>query len=127
MMLLPSVAMMRCLPQNVAKPHIIREANIIRQSRHHFAVKFASRTLANIIQKRTFVSRQRCVFCWHGNRGIRLARRYPHSAPGKRAYRSSSGVCEPRAYGAVVQNPLSPCHRIKNDLPNGRPFFMAGE
>ncbi|MBE6594239.1 MAG: hypothetical protein E7644_00425 [Ruminococcaceae bacterium] len=37
-------AMMRCLPQNVAKPHIIREANIIRRSRHHLPQ-------ANIIQK----------------------------------------------------------------------------
>ena len=47
MMLLPSVAMMRCLPQNVAKPHIIREANIIRRSRHHLPK-------ANIIQKDLF-------------------------------------------------------------------------
>ena len=37
-------AMMRCLPQNVAKPRIIREANIIRRSRHHLPK-------ANIIQK----------------------------------------------------------------------------
>ena len=37
-------AMMRCLPKNVAKPLIIREANIIRRSRHHLPK-------ANIIQK----------------------------------------------------------------------------
>ena len=37
--------------------HIIREANIIRRSRHHLPK-------ANIIQKRTFVGRQKCVFCW---------------------------------------------------------------
>ena len=40
-------AMMRCLLQNVAKPRIIREANIIRRSRHHLPK-------ANIIQKRNF-------------------------------------------------------------------------
>ena len=39
MMLLPTVTMMRCLPQNVAKPRIIR------QSRHHWA-------LPNIICRR---------------------------------------------------------------------------
>ena len=44
MMLLISLAMMRCLPQNVAKPHIIRKANIFRRSRHHLPK-------ANIIQK----------------------------------------------------------------------------
>ena len=37
-------AMMRCLPQNVAKPRIIRVANIIRRNRHHLPK-------ANIIQK----------------------------------------------------------------------------
>ena len=37
-------AMRRCLPPNVAKPRIIRKANIIRRSRHHLPK-------ANIIQK----------------------------------------------------------------------------
>jgi len=42
----PSVLhlIIRCLPSNVAKPHIIRAANIIRRSRHHLPK-------ANIIQK----------------------------------------------------------------------------
>ena len=36
--------------------HIIRAANIIRRSQHHLPK-------ANIIKKRTFVGRQKCVFC----------------------------------------------------------------
>ena len=57
MMLLPLVAMMRCLPPNVAKPRIIRAANIIRRSRHHLPE-------ANIIQNTHLcLGRQRCVFC----------------------------------------------------------------
>ena len=55
-------AMMRCLLQNVAKPRIIREANIIRRSRHHLPK-------ANIIQKTHLcLCRQKCVFCWCGKR-----------------------------------------------------------
>ena len=53
-------AMMRCLRQNVAKPRIIREANIIRRSRHHLRDRQTS------FKKRTFVGRQKCVFCWWG-------------------------------------------------------------
>ena len=59
-------AMMRCLPQNVAKPRIIREANIIRRSRHHLPK-------ANIIQKKNIcLPRQMFFFCWWGKLGIAM-------------------------------------------------------
>ena len=57
-------AMMRCVPQNVAKPRIIRAANIIRRSRHHLPK-------ANIIQKTHLcLGRQKCVFCWLGMKDL---------------------------------------------------------
>ena len=60
MMLLPWVAMMRCLPQNVAKPHIIR------RSRHHWVLPNIICRRQTSFKKRTFVGRQKCVFCWWG-------------------------------------------------------------
>ena len=39
--------------------------------------------------------------------GIRLWRRYPHSAPDKRACRSSSGVCEPDSASPTVRRTVS--------------------
>ena len=52
------VAMMRCLPQNVAKPRIIR------RSRHHWALPNIICRRQTSFKKRTFVGRQKCVFCW---------------------------------------------------------------
>ena len=59
MMLLPLVAMLRCLPQcavrhtSLGVAVIIGEANIICRRQTSF-------------KKRTFVGRQKCVFCWWG-------------------------------------------------------------
>jgi hypothetical protein len=47
MRLLPLVAMMRCLPKNVAKPRIIRRSRHHWRSQHHLQK-------ANIIQKTHF-------------------------------------------------------------------------
>ena len=53
-------AMMRCLPQNVAKPRIIRRSRHHWRSQHHLPQ-------ANIIQKTHLcLGRQKCVFCWQG-------------------------------------------------------------
>ena len=57
-------AMRRCLPPNVAKPRIIREANIIRRSRYHLPK-------ANIIQKRNFCLVDKSSFFVGGEREIR--------------------------------------------------------
>ncbi|MBQ7318726.1 MAG: hypothetical protein IJW97_00910, partial [Clostridia bacterium] len=60
-------AMMRCLPPIVAKPRIIREASIIRRSRHHLPK-------ANIIQKRNFCLVDKSSFFVGGdNRALNLA------------------------------------------------------
>ena len=51
-------AMMRCLPQNVAKPRIIREANIIGRSPTSFAAgKHHSKNAPLSVDKSAF-------FCW---------------------------------------------------------------
>ena len=53
-------AMMRCLPPNVAKPRIIR------RSRHHWALPNIICRRQTSFKKRTFVGRQKCVFCCVG-------------------------------------------------------------
>ena len=53
MMLLISLAMMRCLPENVAKPRIIRRSRHHWRSQHHLPK-------ANIIEKSTFF--RKCFF-----------------------------------------------------------------
>ena len=57
-------AMMRCLPQNVAKPRIIR------RSRHHWALPNIICQRQTSFKKRTFVGRQKCVFCWRRRRDL---------------------------------------------------------
>ena len=42
------------------KAHIIREANIIRRSRHHLRDRQTS------FKKRTLSTKTKCVFCWQG-------------------------------------------------------------
>ena len=59
--------------------HIIREANIIRRSRHHLPK-------ANIIQKTHLcLGRQKCVFCWRrvwdSNSRAREGKRFSRSLP----------------------------------------------
>ena len=61
-------AMRRCLPPNVAKPRIIREANIIRRSRHHLPK-------ANIIQKNA------CAFFSYPCQGQKKAHLAMRSVP----------------------------------------------
>ena len=58
-------------------------------------------------------------------RDIRRWRRYPHSTPDKRACRSSSGVCEPRAYGAVVRILYSPARTKKAPHFCGASFWQG--
>ena len=53
--------------------------------------------------------------------------RYPHSSPGKRAFRTSSGVCEPDSSAqslgrSVEERPTSP--KQKNPDPSDRDFFV---
>ena len=58
-------AMMRCLPQCAARHTSLGEAVIIGRSPASFAIKFALRTFANIIQKSTHcLGRQMCAFFW---------------------------------------------------------------
>ena len=58
MMLLHFVPrVMRCLPKNVAKPRIIK------RSCHHWAKPNIICRRQTSFKKRTFVGRQRCVFC----------------------------------------------------------------
>ena len=54
--------MMRYLPQNVAKPHIIR------RSRHHWAKPCIICRRQTSFKKSIFVIRQRCFFCWRRER-----------------------------------------------------------
>ena len=64
MMLLPTVAMMRCLPRcarrhtSLGEAVIIGTANIICRGQTSF-------------KKRTLVTRQKCVFCWRRRRDLR--------------------------------------------------------
>ena len=55
--------------------------------------------------------------------GVRLWRRYPHSAPGERAPRSSSGVCELARLRAPSSNRMAPQRKEKRH-PNGIPFSL---
>ena len=51
-------AMMRCLPNVPQGTHHSAKPSSLGIAQHHLPK-------ANIIKKRTFVDRQKCVFCWH--------------------------------------------------------------
>ena len=111
-------AMMRCLPQNVAKPRIIRRSRHHWRSQHHLPQ-------ANIITKRTFVSRQRCVFCWLGRSDFDGITVKASSLVNFRTllyrYASRSSREHPirRAFLRFAASK-------KKGIPDGMPFFLAG-
>ena len=55
-------AMMRCLPQCAVRHTSLGVSVIIGEAQHHLRDRQTS------FKKRTFVGRQKCVFCWQGRK-----------------------------------------------------------
>jgi len=106
MMLLPLVAMMRCLPQcavrhtSLGEAVIIGGANIICRRQTSF-------------KKRTFVGRQKCVFCWW-RRNVAYQVHNPPSRSSPIRIREFS-----RVIGSFLQFPSAPHQKSSNPCANG--------